>query len=427
MTDSNEVFDHSKGSNPLRVLRNRNFALLFSAGATSSIGSSLGSVALTWLVFAQTNSAPAVAYLGVSSIVAQLIFSLFAGTLSDRYNRRLIMIFSDVVRAVSLSVLVLMLYLAGFNLLLVLAVAFIVGASFTLFYPAERAFMPSLIRKDEVADANGLVMVTNSLFQATANAAGGAMVVAVGALATIGLNSLTFLVSALFIASILVGRRIGSTSGATNPPRGSFLSDTVDGIKFLARWRGLFYLTLSAGFANFFFTMMTTFIVVFTSRALSGGAEVYGILLSLLALGFAPGAILVGRTNAVGHAGWVWGFSSLAAGGAALLLAFSSNLPTAAAAVFLLGLALGYGNTTWLSVVQLIVPTEMQGRYFSVDQLGSFAVIPLGQIVGAFLIQAMGVQFEYVVASAGVVVASALFFMSREMRGLRYVEPTSQT
>ena len=106
-----------------------------------------------------------------------------------------------------------------------------------------------------------------------------------------------------------------------------------------------------------------------------------------------------------------------------LLLALAPDLAVAAASILLTGFVLGYGNATWLSFVQLAVPGEMQGRYFGVDQLGSLGVIPIGQVVGAFLIQTSGVRFEYSVAAAGLLVSGLLFILSKDMRSLRYVRP----
>jgi MFS family permease len=421
MTDDDQRSSNRRAvsSNPLRVMGNRNFARLFYAGATSISGSSLGLVALNWLVYSQTGSPTNVAYLALTSIVATLALSLVAGTLVDRQNRRLMMIICDLVRSASLVILAFALVAFGFNLLLILAVSFILGAFSTVFYPAERALMPTLIRKDEVEDANGLVMTTNALFQAVANGAGGALVALVGAVAALGLNSATFAVSAVFIASIVTGRSLWKGPEIESGRKSSFLSDAVDGVRYLVRWRGLLYITVSAALMNLFFAMMTTFIVVYTARVLSGGAFVYGALLSLFGLGFAPGALLVGRTNAVRAAGLVW----VTAGAFAFVLALAPSEYVAFTAAFGLGFVSGYSNTTWLSVVQLIVPTEMQGRYFGVDQLGSFAVVPVGQVVGAFLITVNGVRFDYLVAAFGILVSSAIFLLSGEMRGLGYNGP----
>ena len=414
-------------ASPPGLFRNRSFVRLFSADATSIGGQSLGTVALTWLVFSATRSAADVAYVALANMVAIIAFSLFAGTLVDRRDRRRMMIYSDAFRAAGIAILAAELYLAGFSLPLVLAVSFVLGTCATVFYPAERSLLPTLIRPEEVADANGLIITANSVFQAVANAAGGALVAIAGVILALGLNSLTFAVSALLIASIAVRGSPKPQASAPAAPGGSFLADTREGIRYLLGWRGLLYLTLSGGLTNLFLTMVSTFVVVYAADVLHGGAEVYGLLLALFTLGFAPGALLVGRTHAVARAGWVWGLSMLGLGPAILLLALSPDLAVAAASILLAGFVLGYGNATWLSFVQLVVPAEMQGRYFGVDQLGSLGVIPIGQVVGAFIIQASGVRFEFSVAAAGLLVSGLFFILSKDMRSMRYFRPGTST
>ena len=127
----------------------------------------------------RTGSAADVAYVALSNMVAVIAFSLFAGTLVDRgdqRHRRRMMIYSDAFRAASIAVMALKVYLAGFSLPLVLAVSFVLGTFTALFYPAQRSLLPTLIRPEEVADANGLILTANSVFQAVANGVGGALV-----------------------------------------------------------------------------------------------------------------------------------------------------------------------------------------------------------------------------------------------------------
>jgi MFS family permease len=402
------------------LFRNRSFVRLFSAGATSIGGQSLGTVALTWLVFSATKSAADVAYVALSNMVAVIAFSLFAGTLVDRSDRRRMMIYSDAFRAASIAVLAVELHLAGFSLPSVLAVSFVIGTFSAVFYPAERSLLPTLIGPEEVADANGLILTANSVFQAAANGVGGALVAIAGVVVALGLNAATFTVSALLIASIAARASPKPPAGAAAAPRRSFLADTREGVRYLVGWRGLLYFTLSGGLTNLFLTMVSTFVVVYAAAVLHGGAEAYGLLLALFTLGFAPGALMVGRTRAVARAGWVWCICMLGLAPSVLLLALSPDLALAAASILLTGFILGYGNATWLSFVQLAVPGEMQGRYFGVDQLGSLGVIPVGQVVGALLIQASGVRFEYSVAAAGLLVSGLFFVLSKDMRSLRY-------
>jgi MFS transporter, DHA3 family, macrolide efflux protein len=427
MAGSRDPRDANVSSNPARVLRNRNFAHLFLAGTASTSGFSLGQVALTWLVFTTTRSAIDVAYLALASTVASTVLSLVGGTLADRQDRRRLMILSDLSRALGLAILSAYLYLAGFSLPLVLGVSFVLGAFSTIFDPAQRALTPKILKADEVADANGLVQVTTSVFQSVASAAGGAIVAVIGAAAALGLNSATFAISAALIASMVLGRTTKSQlNGAPSLHRRSFVSDVGEGIRYISSKRGLLYLTVSAGFLNLFFAMMTPFVVVYAAKALNGGAPVYGSLLAAYAIGLGPGALMVGRTRAVAFAGKVWGFTGFLEGIAILILALSGSFVIALAAFLGIGILSGYGNVTWLSAVQLIVPSETQGRYFGVDQLGSFVVVPVGQVIGALVIQTLGIRADFLASAIGASLISLGFLLSREMRGLGYVGPDMQ-
>lgn len=394
------------------------------AGVASTSGFSLGQVALTWLVFTTTGSAADVAYLALSSTVGSTVLSLVGGTLADRQDRRNLMIVSDLSRALALAILSAYLYLVGFSLLLVLCVSLVLGAFSTIFNPAQRAVIPSILEAHEVADANGLIQVTTSVFQSIASAAGGAIVAVIGAGAALGFNSVTFVISAVLTVSMILGNAARSHLQAAGfVHRSGFVSDVRQGIRYLFSERGLLHLTVSAGLLNLFFAMVTPFVAVYSARQLDGGAVVYGLLLGAYAIGLGPGALLVGRTRAVAHAGKIWGITGFLEGLAIVVLALTGNLVVALSALLVTGVLSGYGNVTWLSAVQLIVPTEMQGRYFGVDQLGSFVAVPVGQLLGAALVQTHGVRVDFLAAAIAVSIISLGFLLSKEMRGLGYDVP----
>jgi hypothetical protein len=246
-------------------------------------------------------------------------------------------------------------------------------------------------------------------------------VAVIGAVAALGVNSATFAISASLIASMTLGNLAKSTMTTINvAPRKGFVSDAADGVRYIYSNKGLLYLTVSAGLLNLFFAMISPFIVVYAANALKGGAAVFGSLLAAIAIGMGPGAFLVGRTKAVVYAGMVWGATGFLWGVAILLLAFTRSFIVALALFVVIGILLGYGNVTWLSAVQLIVPSEMQGRYFGVDQLGSFAVIPVGQVMGAFIIQSLSIQTDILITAVGTCVTSLVFVLSKEMRAVGY-------
>ena len=401
------------------VLRNRSFARLFFAGATSASGFAIGQVALTVLVYNTTKSALDVAYIGVSFTVASIIFSLVAGALVDRHERRKLMVLSDLARAGSLAVLIACLVTFGFSLAVVLGVAFVLGSFTTLFQPAERAFTPEVVGNEQLANANALVQSSNSVIQFASNGAGGVLVGVVGAVAAFSLNLATFLISALLIVGIVgfMGPKRFVPAGKEPP---SMMADLREGFSYIVRNRGLLELTVSAGLANLFFSMALQFFVIYAEDVLHGGPVVYGFLVGTFVLGFAPGAWLAAHFRTVRFAGWTYILSGVADGICILGLVAVPNIVAAFSFAFTTGVFLGLLNTTWLTTVQLVVPSEMQGRYFGLDQLGSFAVVPVGQVLGGVIITANGIGIDYTIAGVGAMLSTGLFALSPYLRKLRW-------
>jgi len=400
------------------VLRNRSFARLFLAGATSASGFAIGQVALTVLVYNTTGSPLDVAYIGVSFVVASIIFSLVAGALVDRHERRKLMVLSDLARAGSLAVLIAYLVMFGFSLAMVLGVAFVLGSFTTLFQPAERAFTPEIVGNEQLANANALVQSSNSVIQFASNGVGGVLVGAVGAVVAFSLNLGTFLISAALIVGIVgfLGPKRLAPDGKEPP---SMSADLKEGFSYIVRNRALLELTVSAGLANLFFAMALQFLVIYAESVLQGGPVVYGFLNGSFVLGFAPGAYLAAHFRTVRFAGWTYILSGVADGICILGLVVFQNIATAFFFAFMTGVFLGLLNTTWLTTVQLVVPSELQGRYFGLDQLGSFAVIPIGQILGGVIITANGIGTDYTIAAIGTILSTGLFALSPYLRKLK--------
>jgi len=424
MTSEPGTLEKHQQTGMLSVLRNRNFARLFYAGATSTAGFAIGQVALTWIVWTKTSSSLDVAYIGVSFIVAAVVFSLAAGALVDRHERRRLMVLSDLVRAGTLAALVAFLLIIGFSIPAILLVAFLLGSFTTLFQPAERALTPEVVGSEQLASANALVQTSNSVIQFASNTAGAGIIALTGVIAAFGLNTMTFLISASLIAGIVgfSGPKLPSQDGKAER-RPSMVEDIREGFGYIGRNRALLELTLSAGIGNFFLAMVFQFFVVYASAVLGGGVLVYGAISGLFALGWAPGAFMSARFSTVRYAGVIWIVVGVLEGACILGLVAVPFLIPALALAFTMGLFLGLTNTTWLTAVQLIVPTEMQGRYFGLDQLGSFAVIPVGQVLGGVIIAASGVGLDFVIAGIGTAAGSGLFIFSPHLRNLGWKSP----
>jgi len=404
----------TSSSNYRALFGNRNYFRVFAAGLGSVAGSAIASVCLIWIVAIETGSALDVALLGTANLVAAILFSTLGGTLVDRYNRRRLMILSDVARGAALAVAVAVLALRGFNFPVLLFGEAVLGAFTVLFNPAEQAIIPSLVPGGQVADANGLVRSSRSTLQFVGVSVGGVLVFAVGPIWGIAANAMTFALSAALLTGMAVPEVLaGAAGGGTRP---SYFAELGAGFAWLWKAKGFFQLTLSALVFNFAAAVVSTFLVFYATDLLHGSALVYAALLAAEVAGTAIGSLLVGRVGAVRYAGkaWVVPYGVLS-GLVVLALALAPSTPIALVALFSLGAFGGFAGTAWLTAAQLLVPSTMQGRYFGIDSLGSIAIIPAGQIGGALLIAATSLRETYLIAALVWIVFGLVFLAPREL------------
>lgn len=400
------------------LFRNANYLRVFTAGLGSVAGSAITSVCLVWLVAEKTGSAFDVGLLATSWVLSALVFSVFGGTLVDRYDRRRLMIGSDVARALAMGAVTVELTVRGFDLLSLLGAYAVVGAFTTIFSPAEQAIVPQIVEGPRVADANGLVRSSRSALQFVGAAVAGGLLVTVGPAAGLGVNAATFALSAALLTGMRIPRPSGIERGAS---RASYLSDLAAGFRWLWTAQGFFQLTVSAMFFNFCSAVVSTFLVFFATLVLRGGALDYAFLLAAEVAGSGFGALLVGRTGAVRWAGRAWTIPyGAASGGTVVALALWPSFPLGILALFALGALGGFAGTAWLTAAQLLVPSEVQGRYYGVDNLGSVAILPAAQIGGAFLIVAYGSRETYLLIGVLWVIAGLGFLVPRALRELGY-------
>src|SRR5215203_3204241 len=178
------------------LLRNVRFLRLWIGQGTSFVGDAVSMVALVVLVVQVTGSASAVG----GALVARLlptIASPLAGVLADRVDRRVVLVASDLARAVLVLGLVLARDLATIYVLI-----FLMGLARTVFNPTVRAAFPSVVGEGDLTRANALISGTFSVSYAVGPALGGLLVAATGVNEAFVLDAATYLISAAFLSRI---------------------------------------------------------------------------------------------------------------------------------------------------------------------------------------------------------------------------------
>jgi MFS family permease len=380
------------------LLKNARFVRLWIGQGLSFVGDFVSTVALVILVVDVSGSASAVGGVLVARLLPTLASPL-VGVLADRLDRRAVLVAGDLVRAV----LVVGLIFAR-DLPLIYALAFLLGAARTVFYPTVRAAFPAVVGGGDLTRANALISGTFSFSVMAGPALGGVLVASVGVEAAFLLDALTFLVSAALLSTIPL----------PTPERGDqegFFRELRAGFGYLAGARvplgivaGAFLATLTANAA--------IPAEAFLARETFGAGNVgYGLLASFwgggMILGSALTAVLAGRMNLIS----LYFVSIFATALAFIGVGLSPTFALALGAIAVAGTANGVDNVATDTVLQKRVSDAFMGRVFAARFLTFSAGEALAYPIGGLVVDAAGPRSTYLLAGATTAVAGLLVLL----------------
>ena len=369
-------------------------------------------------MYTETGSAFDVALLGIAGLVPRIAFGIFSGTFADRYSRLRLMIVADSFRAATMIALAASLFTFGFNLYIVLGSVFVLGLGQSLFRPAINSFLPTAVSKEDLGTANGFFTAAQEVTSVIGSPLGGILIGVFGAVAAFLFNGGSYVISGLLIVSVSLTLSHRKEAAKTSD-RPSFFQELKGGLAYVNREKALLKLTLASFGANFFLSLFFTFIVIYVTDVLHQGPVIFGILSAAGATGFGVGSLMVGRLRAERKFGvWFsvpWGLAGLAILG----MVFSHVVILGALFLFLTGFFGGFGNTVFFTGVQKFVPNAILGRYLSLDEVGSLAASPAGQIAGGLLIAALGIGVDFALAGIGTTAFTLGLLLFSDVRALK--------
>jgi MFS family permease len=377
------------------LVRNVRFMRLWVGQGISFVGDYVSMVALVILVVEISGSATAVGGVLVARLLPTLASPLF-GVLADRLDRRVVLVASDLARAVLVLGLVFVR-----DLIALYVLAFLIGLARAFFTPTVRAAFPSVVAEGNLTKANAIISGTFSVSITLGPALGGLLVTSVGVNAAFVLDSATYLISAILLSRIPLPRPQGEREG-------TLVRELRAGFAYLGRARVPMALVMGAFLLNFT-TDLTVPAEAFLARETFGAGSVgYGLLVSVwgggMIVGSALAAMLENRLNLIIIylvSIFIWG---LALVGTGLAPAFVIALGALAVA----GVSNGVDNVATDTVLQRRVPDIFLGRVFSVRFLGYTVGEALAYQVGGLTMDATGPRFVYLVAGVATAAAGLL-------------------
>jgi MFS family permease len=420
MQHSYEALDPRGGFsrvNLLAPLRHRDFRLLWAGMTVSLLGDGVFLVAMAWQAYELWNAPAALSILGIGMTIPTIAFLLPAGVLSDRLDRRWLMVFADAGRAVVLGVLA-GLSLAGLlNFWELLALVALYGIGTAFFIPAFDAIVPDLVPTGDLAAANALDQFVRPItLRLLGPALGGALVAGLGTGSAFALDAASFAAST--VAVLLVRAPLHHRSVEGQSP----LQAVKDGLRFVRRRVWLWGTLVSAAFAYLAFLGPAEVLLPYVVKNdLHASADDLGFVFAAGGLGAVGSALLMGQR---GHPRrdvtvmyGTWTLATLAVAGYGLATA-PWQLMVACLVFNALETA---GTIVWATIKQRHVPASMLGRVSSLDWLISIGLLPLSFALTAPVAALIGARATLVGAAAvgGVITLGALFLpRMRDIEGL---------
>jgi MFS family permease len=381
------------------LLRNARFLRLWIGQGTSFVGDAVSIVALVVLVVEITGSASAVG----GALFARLlptIASPLAGVIADRVDRRIVLVASDLARAVLVLGLVFARDLATIYVLI-----FLMGLARTVFNPTVRAAFPSVVGEGDLTRANALIGGTFSASIMVGPALGGLLVASIGVEAAFLADAVTYLISAILLSRVPLPRREGVEEEG-------FVRELRSGFGYLIGARVPLAIVVGA-FLTILTINATVPAEVFLAKDTFAAGDVgYGLLVSLwgggMVLGSAMMVVLGDRINLV-----LLYFLSIFVGAFALVgTGLAPVFVLALGALTVEGAATGIDNVATDTILQKRVPEAFLGRVFSIRFLGYSAGEALAYPAGGLLVDAFGPRSTYVLAGIATATAGLLVLLA---------------
>ena len=348
---------------------NRSFRLVWLGQVVSQTGDWFDTIALYTIVWKLTGSGRAVGLLLVARFIPSFLVGSLSGVVSDRFNRRSIMIVSDLLRAVVVLGFLFVrrpdqLWIIYFLTVLQLALS-------SFFEPAKTAIIPSIVSDRELVAANAISSVTWSAMLTLGAAIGGLVTGWFGTNVAFVLDALTYLLSAALIASIRVPKRPPREKNKLTVGRALGITQTIEGARYVKRRPRLLALLLvkpAWGLGGGILTLLT----VFGAKIFPVGgnpATGIGILYAARGIGTAVGPLVASRLAGEGKKRMQTSIGIAFLIGGAFYMAFGWAT-SFVVALIVLGLAHTGGSILWVFSTVLLqrgVADNFRGRVFAAE------------------------------------------------------------
>jgi predicted MFS family arabinose efflux permease len=395
--------------------RHPDFTRLWAGQTISIFGSLVGRTALPFTAILVLDAGPIeIAALSVAELAPALLLGPAIGVWVDRLRRRPILITSDVGRFLLLATIPIAHLFDALTMQHLYAVAFLVGILTMFFDVAYLSYLPSLVKREELLEGNSKLAASSSVAEVTGFSLSGWLVQLVTGPVTILIDAVSFLFSALAVATI----------GTPEPPprpgdqRPGIRQEFGEGVRFLLDDAALRALAAAAVTLELSWRLFGAVFLVFVTKDLGFTPGVLGMIFAVGGVSSLVGAMVAQRSARKFGAGpSMWG-GLVFMGVSMMFIPVAPEAGLVAATLLVAQQLIGDGGATVFEVNQVslrqsLTPERMLGRVNAAIRLSSLAAMLLGSLAGGVMGETLGLRVTLVAGACATLAAAGCVFFSR--------------
>jgi MFS family permease len=404
----------------LRVLRHRDFRLLWLANSASAVGDRIVMVALALFVVQLTGSATDVGLVLAAYNLPLIVFLLVGGVVADRFPRHRVAVATDVARCALHGLLAVLIVTGEVRISHLVAIGVVFGTAEAFYRPAASGLLPQTVPEDEIQQANAATMMFENIAEVAGPALATVLVLGFSPAAAFGLDAATFAVSAALLVRIRPRER-GAGPAAAESARSSVRADLRAGFQEV-RSRAWVWVSLTSFCAALFCVLAPLFVLgPIVAEERYGDLAVFGYIWIAFGAGTITGSLAALR----------WRPRYPLRYGIALILLWPAAIALYAAGVALefvvpamaiAGIGASLFDVWWVTALAERIPPDKLSRVTSYDWAVSLGLMPLGFVLAGPAGHALGATTVLLGGALIAIVALALALAPRETRMLARLE-----
>lgn len=361
-----------------KLMKNRNFTLLYLGQMVSNLGSGINFMGLTLYTLSIDGGLTNIAFLLMMLKLPSVVIGPFAGVLADKVNRKTLIVISDIARGI---IGIGLFY--NTNIILFYVLIFIMTLFDVLFAPSISGMLPELVKKEHLNEANSLFAGSHQFTRLLGPALGGLLATVFGVRTIFILNGLSFLLSG--VSELFITYKSKHHSLSISDFGSTYKSNLLEGIEYIMSNYAIKYIIFFFSFASITFGALPILYIDYINNILNVSPGVYGIYMSINGLGLVIGSFTTSRLLQRFKAYEVMIIGVGIYGLLFYIFSLISTIVISVAIFFAVGVVIAYVDVTYGIYLQKTVDNDKIGRVYSLDMaLSNLLIVGITLIMSVF-------------------------------------------